>query len=104
MRHCCTNTRSMLAGGASSNIFLSVDGRVLTPPIADGALPGTARAALLAEAPSIEERSLGASDIARAEAAAITNALVQIRPVASIDGRELRQDHKLIAALYSALG
>jgi branched-chain amino acid aminotransferase len=59
----------------------------LTPPVADGALPGISRVRLI-EAGLIAERSLAIADLARAQAALAVNAL-SCRAVASIDGRAL---------------
>ncbi len=42
------NERGEVAEGARSNVFVERDGRLLTPPLSSGALPGVLRAELLA--------------------------------------------------------
>ena len=78
------NTAGRLAGTTMANLFLVIDGVVVTPPVADGALPGVIRAEVLAAA-GAEERSLKPEDLASASEAFITNCL-GIRAVVSVDG------------------
>ncbi len=44
------NERGELTEGGRSNVFVKVDGRWITPPLACGVLPGVMRAAILADA------------------------------------------------------
>jgi branched-chain amino acid aminotransferase len=81
------NTVGGVAETTAANLILHLDGDWLTPPVADGALPGISRARLI-EAGLIAERSLAIADLARAQAALAVNAL-SCRAVASIDGRAL---------------
>ncbi|MCZ6606465.1 MAG: aminotransferase class IV [Alphaproteobacteria bacterium] len=78
------NTAGRLAGTTIANLFLVIDGAVVTPPVADGALPGVMRGEVLAAA-GAEERSLKPEDLARASEAFITNCL-GIRALVSVDG------------------
>ena len=65
-----------LTEGGRSNVFLRVEGQWLTPPLGRGVLPGTMRAALLADpAWSARERRLRVGDLLRAERIVLTNAL-----------------------------
>jgi para-aminobenzoate synthetase/4-amino-4-deoxychorismate lyase len=65
-----------LIEGGRSNVFVKLDGRWCTPPLADGVLPGVMRAELLADpAWQAEERTLTRADLARAEALVVCNAL-----------------------------
>lgn len=48
------NDRGRLAEGAITNLFVPRDGRLVTPPVADGALPGVLRARLLATGRAVE--------------------------------------------------
>lgn len=65
-----------LVEGGRSSVFVRLDGRWYTPPVADGALPGVMRAALLADpALAARERSITAAELARAEALIVCNAL-----------------------------
>jgi branched-chain amino acid aminotransferase len=78
------NSRGQVAEASAANLFARIDGHWLTPPIADGALPGTMRAALI-KAWGAGERRLMPADLDRAEEMILTTAL-GIRPVAGIIG------------------
>lgn len=70
------NTAGRLVEGGRSNVFVRLDGRWWTPPVADGALPGVMRGVLLADpAWAAQERSLTRADLARAEGLVVCNAL-----------------------------
>ena len=65
-----------LVEGGRTSVFLKLDGRWYTPPVADGALPGVMRGLVLADPRwRAAERHLGAADLARAEALMACNAL-----------------------------
>lgn len=65
-----------LVEGGRSNVFVQVDGRWWTPPLADGALPGVLRAVLLEDpAWAAAERNLTRADLLGAEAIVVCNAL-----------------------------
>ncbi len=78
------NTAGRLAGTTIANLFLVIDGAVVTPPVADGALPGVMRGEVI-NAAGAEERSLKPEDLASASEAFVTNCL-GIRPLVSVDG------------------
>jgi branched-chain amino acid aminotransferase len=78
------NTAGGIAETAAANLFLVIDGRAVTPPVADGALPGIMRAEVIGRV-GAEERSLGREDLRRASEAFITNSL-GIRPLLLVDG------------------
>lgn len=82
------NNRGELAEGATTNLFLVLDGRVLTPPVKSGLLPGVARAWVL-EQGAAEEAVLYPEDLARCEETFVTNSLMGVMPVCAIDGRQL---------------
>ena len=69
-------TDGRLVEGGRSNVFVLVDGRWWTPPLADGALPGVMRSLLL-EDPAWQagERTLRLSDLRRARSLIVCNAL-----------------------------
>ena len=81
------NTRGMLAEASAANIFLLCDGRWVTPPVHDGALPGLARARRLAEGDAIET-SISLESLSAVTAGFLTNSL-GTRAVASIGGQRL---------------
>jgi branched-chain amino acid aminotransferase len=76
------NTAGNLAEATAANLFLVIDGMLLTPPVSDGALPGVMREEVL---PDAEERTLEPGDFARASEAFLTNSL-GVRPLVTVDG------------------
>jgi branched-chain amino acid aminotransferase len=82
------NERGRLAEGSRSNVLVGLGGRLFTPPVQDGGLPGTVRRRLL-ELGLVAERSLGPEDLRGAGEVLLTNSLIGVLPVGRIDGREL---------------
>ncbi len=83
------NTRGTLAEASAANIFLLCNGRWVTPPVEDGALPGLARARLLARGVAVEA-SVTLDHLERITAGFLVNSL-STRTLAAIEGRELLQ-------------
>ena len=83
------NTRGMVAGGTSSNVFVVRAGSLFTPPEEDGALPGVARLTVLEEAGRLGiptgEQSLTPGQIAGADEVFLTNVVQGPVPVKSMD-------------------
>jgi branched-chain amino acid aminotransferase len=79
------NDRGRLADGGRTNLFLVLDGRVVTPPVTDGALPGVARRVLL-DAGLAAERSLGPEELEAADGVFVANALRGVIPVRADPG------------------
>ena len=81
------NTRGEVTEGAISTVFVARGGRLLTPPIACGLLPGTLRQALIDDPKvEIEERVLHLEDLAGAETVYLGNSvrgLIRAEPVAA---------------------
>jgi branched-subunit amino acid aminotransferase/4-amino-4-deoxychorismate lyase len=71
--------------GSGSSFFLACGGQIVTPPLADGILPGTARARILAALPVVE-RSVSLDEAYAADEVFVTNALFDVMPVAQFDG------------------
>ncbi|MFZ2652908.1 MAG: aminotransferase class IV, partial [Burkholderiaceae bacterium] len=70
------NAKGHLVEGGRCSVFLRLEGRWWTPPLADGALPGVMRALLLSDpAWSAGERHLSLADLHRAETIVVCNAL-----------------------------
>ncbi len=67
-----------------ANIFVVRDNRVLTPPVADGVLPGVRRADVLAQGMA-EEGTLSLDDLLMADEIFVTNAL-SVRPLIALSG------------------
>jgi branched-chain amino acid aminotransferase len=83
-----TNERGHLAECTSANVFLVRGGKILTPPLASGCLPGITREVLLEIAPpagiEIRERELRPEDLATAEEVFISSTTREIAPIAEI--------------------
>jgi branched-chain amino acid aminotransferase len=90
------NEAGRLCDGGRTSLFVVRAGRILTPPCADGALPGIARRLILESGLGREER-LGPEDTAAADAAFLANALRLVMPLDRFDGRELDSGHPLVA-------
>lgn len=85
------NTASNIADGAISNVYMVKDGKIFTPPVADGALPGVIRRILLEEfntSFSITEQSISVPDILDADEVFLTNALMGVKPVSRLNTRK----------------
>jgi len=84
------NNAGRAAECTTSNVFAVCGGSLVTPPEAEGALSGVARAAVFDLAPSFgrdaEERPLALEDLARAEEVFVTSAVAGVRAVSRIQG------------------
>src|SRR5947207_11884518 len=82
------NERRQIAECSSANFFLVRAGKVLTPPLSSGCLPGITREILLEIAPQagieIEERDLTEADLDTAEEAFISSTTRELAPVGFI--------------------
>lgn len=82
------NTDGRVASTAMANLFAVIGDELVTPPVADGVLPGIVRGIVLSEfAPQAVERSLTPDDLASATAVFATNSVRLVMPVTEIDGR-----------------
>lgn len=81
------NTADRIASATAATLLLWRRAGWITPPRADGALPGTARASLL-EAGLVEEATVGRPALKAATAGLLVNALC-MRPILAIEGRPL---------------
>jgi branched-chain amino acid aminotransferase len=91
------NGRGHIACATVGNIFLRIAGRWVTPPIADGVLPGIARRRLI---PMLDaaERSIDEAALSRAEAGLISNSL-SLAAIREVDGRPWDDVSSLAAGL-----
>jgi branched-chain amino acid aminotransferase len=79
------NIAGNVAESTVANIFVLVDGFMLTPPVADGALPGIMRGEAI-KLTKAEERTITVEMLTRSAEVFLTNAL-GVRPVTHIDGK-----------------
>lgn len=79
--------------GSYSNVFVVLDGELVTPPVSTGILPGVTRAVVLELAATLglhcAERSVAADELQRADEVLLTATTREVVPVTSIDGRTL---------------
>jgi branched-chain amino acid aminotransferase len=85
------NLDGELAEGTVSNLFLVYqEGRLVTPPVACGLLPGIARQNVLELAPEIGleacEEVIRPGNLGQAGEAFLTNSLMEVMPLVSLDG------------------
>ena len=80
-----------IAEAATANVFFELDGVVVTPSLAAGALPGVTRAAVLelaaAEGVPVREGDLTLDDLGRATAGFLTSSVAGVVPVTSVSWR-----------------
>ena len=78
---------------SSSNIFLVVTGKLLTPSLESGILPGITREAVLELARELGIEAVGGeippSDLLRADEVFITTSVREVVPVVTVDGRTI---------------
>ncbi len=88
------STSGAVVGAALKNLFLVLDGALVTPAAETGAFAGLGRAAVLAAARGLgvptRETTVTPADLARADDAFLVSSAAGILSVQSIDGRELR--------------
>jgi branched-chain amino acid aminotransferase len=108
------NTRGSIACASSANVFALRGGCLETPPISDGALPGTMRALVLVLAKEVglvaAENQLHTEDLAGADEVFLTNSISRLTATCTLNGKPfgrrasgaLEQLGALIAARFDA--
>ena len=82
------NTAGHLCEGTGTNVFLVVDGAVLTPPLSSGCLAGVTRE-LVMELADVVERDIDPAGFASAEEAFLTSTTRDVSPISAVDDVEL---------------
>jgi branched-chain amino acid aminotransferase len=101
------NTTGDLACASTANLFLLLDGTLVTPSVTSGALPGTVRELVTAElAPrvglEVVERKVRPQELRAAEEAFLTNALMGIVPLIEVDAMPIGTGEP--GPVYTVLG
>jgi len=85
-----TNDTGQILEGSASNLFVIKNGRLLTPPISDGILPGVTRSAVLGAADTLEipwkETHFTVKTLKDADEIFITGSTSEVLPIAEISG------------------
>ncbi len=82
------NTAGELCEGTGSNVFVVVDGEILTPPLSSGCLAGITRELLL-EVVDVTERPLPIDVLERADEMFLTSSTRDVQAVSHVDGRQI---------------
>jgi branched-chain amino acid aminotransferase len=91
-----------LLEGATSNVFVEVDGALLTPPASLGILPGVARGVLLASGVA-SEGTVSREQLARAGEVFVTSSYRGVVPLSALDGRALEAPGAFARVAHRAL-
>jgi branched-chain amino acid aminotransferase group I len=87
------NERGYLAEGSTSNIFLVSNGKLITPSLESGILPGITREAVLeiAWASNIktQERQVELKELVEAEETFATNSIMELMPLTWFEGKPI---------------
>lgn len=107
------NERGLLCEGSTSNIFLVSGGRLITPGVESGCLPGITRQAVIEIARemgmSIAQRGVQIEELLRADEAFLTGSLIELMPLTAVnskpvgDGKQGRITKRLMAAYKKAV-
>lgn len=81
------NEHERLTDGSRCTVLVLLERTWVTPPVEEGALPGTLRSMLLA-AGLLREEPIGFSELRRARALVLANALRELVPVGELEGIE----------------
>ncbi len=87
------NNSGMLCEGTGSNIFVVIDGELITPTLASGCLAGVTRSVVLDICDQLKievsEKDIPLDDLKKAEEAFLTGSLREVQGIASVDGVDL---------------
>ncbi len=87
------NTTGMLAEASASNLFIVNNGRLLTPAVRAGLLPGITRACVIelaaTEGIDLSQEPLSLEQLTEADEAFLTNTLMEIMPLTRFAGQPI---------------
>jgi branched-chain amino acid aminotransferase len=87
------NNRGDVAEATVSNVFVVKNGRIVTPPVSAGILPGITRATIMEicrqSSISLSEASLSLDELLAADEVFLTNSLMEIMPVRRVADRPI---------------
>ena len=82
------NTAGNLCEGTGSNIFVGIDGRLVTPPLSSGCLAGIVRE-LLVELVEVHEEDVPIERLAEVDEAFLTSSTRNVQPISHVDEQAL---------------
>ncbi len=101
------NTAGRVACTTIGNVFLEVEGGLLTPSLPEAILPGIMRATVIRLAKQagmkVSERHVKSADIAKADAMFMTNSLRFVRNVTTCDGKRFSTRSKRLDIIMREL-
>lgn len=83
------NTRDELCEGTGTNVFVVIDGEVITPPLSSGCLAGITRELLIEAAGTVAERALPLDVLTTADEVFLTSTTRDVQGLTKVDDREL---------------
>ncbi len=81
------NSRGNICEGTTTNIFFASGGKLYTPPVASGLLPGIMRRFILTHFP-VTEQTLDREDALKMDECFVTNSLMGVMPVNALEQKE----------------
>ena len=82
------NVAGNLCEGTGTNVFVAIDGRLITPPLSSGCLAGVTRGLVIEWAGAAED-DLAMDDLSNADEAFLTGTTRDVQPIAHVNGRKL---------------
>ncbi len=87
------NDQHMVAEGSGENIFMVKDGRISTPPVSTGILPGITRASVMQVARDlgheVVERDMSRGELFLADELFFTGTAAEVTPIREVDRRQV---------------
>ena len=83
------NNMGMVAEATGENLFIVIDGKILTPPLSAGILPGITRESIIEVGSNlgfrVEERNFGRGDLVISDEVFLTGTAAEVTPVREVD-------------------
>jgi branched-chain amino acid aminotransferase len=83
------NTVGDLCEGTGSNVFVGIDGELVTPPLTSGCLAGVTRELIIEWLGDVVERPLPLSALSLADEAFLASSTRDVQPIGAVDGKVL---------------
>lgn len=83
------NTRGELCEGTGSNVFVVLEGRLVTPPLSSGCLAGVTRDLVLESGCGATEEAVPMQRLSEATEVLLTSSTRDVQAVSNLDGRDL---------------